>query len=226
MHRVDEPVVAPRPGAGRTARGYNGSVRTPSPTLDIRDVQVIKDGRTFFQTNRYGDVPAGNAAALGLYHEDTRYLSRLELTLDRGWPILLHASTEQNYRQIVELAYPMAPLHPSRPEQRDSVSLHRSRVLSGALFERLRVRNYGIRGQDVQLSLRFDADFLDIFEVRGLERARRGQLQPPHVERNVVVLRDRGLDGVSRATNRPSASLVAVGWSRDSVRFTRSPPPS
>ena len=170
------------------------------PAVDIRDVQVIKDDRTFFLTDRLGDVPLGNQAALGLYHHDTRFLSRLELRLDAQPPVLLHSSTEQNYWQIVELAFPVPVMDPSGLERRENVSLHRSRVLSGSLFERIRVRNFGQQQRSVSFTIEFGADFLDLFEVRGLVRERRGQAQAPSVDRNSVVLRYLGLDGQLRST--------------------------
>ena len=52
------------------------------PVLDIRDVQVIKDDRTFLVTDRMGNVPEGDTAALGLYHRDTRFLSGLRLDVN------------------------------------------------------------------------------------------------------------------------------------------------
>ena len=170
------------------------------PAVDIRDVQVIKDDRTFFLTDRLGDVPLGNQAALGLYHHDTRFLSRLELRLDAQPPVLLHSSTEQNYWQIVELAFPVPVMDPSGLERRENVSLHRSRVLSGSLFERIRVRNFGQQQRSVSFTIEFGADFLDLFEVRGLVRERRGQAQAPSVDRNSVVLPYLGLDGQLRST--------------------------
>ena len=75
-------------------------------TTDIRDVQVIKEDRTFLLTDRFGDVPVHNEAALGLYHRDTRFLSALELTVNGQKPLLLHSSTDRNYSQVVELACP------------------------------------------------------------------------------------------------------------------------
>jgi hypothetical protein len=69
--------------------------RTGTAT-DIRKVQVIKDDRTFLVTDRFGDVPEGNTAALGLYHMDTRFLSALKLEVNDIQPLLLHSSTERN----------------------------------------------------------------------------------------------------------------------------------
>ena len=80
--------------------------RKPPPVTDIRDVQVIKHDRSFFLSDVHGDVPKGNTAALGLYHRDTRFLSRLELSMNRSRPLLLHSSTERNYSQMIELAFP------------------------------------------------------------------------------------------------------------------------
>jgi glycogen debranching enzyme len=167
---------------------------------DIRHTQVIKDGRSFFVSDESGDVPADNSAALGLYHRDTRFLSRLELTLDGLHPMLLNSSPEKNYHQLVELAYPMKVVDPTGMERRENLSLSRDRVLGDSLFERIRVINYGSKKRTVKIILAFEADFLDIFEVRGLARERRGQMQPPKVERHKVELGYRGLDGATRTT--------------------------
>jgi len=175
-------------------------VTKPLPAVDIRDVQVVKNGATFLLTDRYGDVTEGNLAALGLYHRDTRFLSRLDLRLNQQQPVLLHSSTEENHSQIIELAFPVPVGKSGGLEQRENMSLHRERILAGSLFERVRVRNFGREARHLVLDVGFAADFLDLFEVRGFTRERRGQLQAPAVERSQVVLRYVGLDGVTRTT--------------------------
>ena len=168
--------------------------------VDIRDVQVIKDDRTFLVTNRMGNVPEGNTAALGLYHRDTRFLSSLTLDVGGLDPILLHSSTERNYSQIVELTYPFETIDVEGVHRKENVSVQRFRILSGSLFERIRVRNFGTKVRRLRLTVDFAADFVDVFEVRGLYRERRGQLQEPRVDRSRVVLSYRGLDGEVRTT--------------------------
>jgi len=172
----------------------------PPATLDIREVQVIKDDRAFFLSDRFGDVPADNTAALGLYYRDTRFLSRLELTLNQLRPLLLHSSSERDFSQIVELVYPIRMVDFSGTARKDNISLQRSRVLSGSLYERMRVRNFGMKPWRVRVAIDFDADFLDLFEVRGFERERRGELRAPAVNGDHVVLSYLGLDGVERRT--------------------------
>jgi glycogen debranching enzyme len=126
----------------------------PGPVLDIRDVQVIKDDRTFLVTDRMGDVPEGNTAALGLYHRDTRFLSGLRLYVNRLRPILLHSSTERNYSQFVELTYPSEAIDLDGVHRKENVSVQRFRVLSRSLFERIRVRNFGTKVRKLRVTVR------------------------------------------------------------------------
>ena len=170
---------------------------------DIRDNHVIKHNRAFFLSNRFGDVPEDNQAALGLYYRDTRFLSRLELTLDDLQPLLLHSSTERNYWQIVELAYPIAVMDPQGFEQKENIGISRSRLLGDSLLERIEVANYGSEARPIRLRLQFDADFLDVFEVRGMDRrtTEPGEHQTPEVTGDSVTLNYVGADGVTRSTN-------------------------
>jgi glycogen debranching enzyme len=173
--------------------------RTGAAT-DIRDVQVIKEDRTFLLTDRFGDVPEPNTAALGLYHGDTRFLSALELSVNDQKPLLLHSSTERNYSMLVELAYPFWVVDDEGRERRENVSIQRLRLLAGPLYERIRIRNYGAQPQSLRVEIEFAADFLDIFEVRGLVRDHRGEMREPAVDRHAVVLSYRGVDDEVRST--------------------------
>jgi glycogen debranching enzyme len=175
-------------------------VPKPSSTVDLRDVQVIKEDRTFLVSDPFGDVPGDDPGALGLYHGDTRFLSLLEVTLNHLRPLLLHSSAERDYVQIVEVVYPVRRVRYEGRERKDNISLQRYRVLSGSLYERMLVRNFGLERRRIRLSIEFAADFMDIFEVRGFERERGGQIQPPRIERSQVLLSHRGLDGEVRST--------------------------
>jgi glycogen debranching enzyme len=50
------------------------------------------------------------------------------------------------------------------------------------------------------LQLTVDADFADIFEVRGVQRLRRGRRLPPQITEDTLVLAYQGLDGHVRRT--------------------------
>src|SRR6185503_19583380 len=100
-------------------------------------------------------------------------------------------------------------------------ALHLSHTLvlvGGVLHHRLRVRNHSLAAVTLPLDVRFDADFADIFEVRGTTRVRRGERLDPMPLADGLALRYRGLDGVSRRT-RLSLESPASRLSHDSLRF-------
>jgi glycogen debranching enzyme len=90
------------------------------------------------------------------------------------------------------------------------VHLSRSWILwDAACHERLVIGNYGDAPVRVRLSVEFENDFADIFEVRGFQRERRGEALAPTVGPNSVELGYRGLDGAVRRTR--------IQWSVDPV---------
>src|SRR5690606_10369070 len=63
----------------------------------------------------------------------------------------------------------------------------------GACYERIRLRNHSTEPQAFTVALSFNADFADLFEVRGMVRKRRGAVHPPVVQADRVVLGYTGL---------------------------------
>jgi glycogen debranching enzyme len=194
-------------------------IRADSSLADDR-TRVLKQGETFAVFDRYGDLHPVGRGHQGLYHDGTRHLSRLELRIESERPILLSSTvTEENAMVAVDLTNPPLRLADGSALGHDTVHLFRSTVLwQGVCYQRLRVRSYALAPVRLGLTLRFAADFVDIFEVRGLERARRGERLEPEVGRDLVVLAYRGLDGVERRSTLrfapPPAELRA-----DRARF-------
>ncbi|HMJ16624.1 MAG TPA: amylo-alpha-1,6-glucosidase, partial [Polyangiaceae bacterium] len=80
-------------------------------------------------------------------------------------------------------------------------SLHilRSKFLwQGALYEHVQIANYSAVSVEVNLALQFAADFVDVFEVRGTGRERRGTRHEAEFGESGAVLRYAGLDGEQR----------------------------
>jgi glycogen debranching enzyme len=77
----------------------------------------------------------------------------------------------------------------------------RSKILwDKACHERLRIHNYGRVAVDFVLSIEFDADFADIFELRGMHREHRGRRLEPEITDDGLVLAYEGLDKRLRRT--------------------------
>jgi glycogen debranching enzyme len=63
---------------------------------------------------------------------------------------------------------------------------------------RLRLTNFGSTAATVPLRIAFAADFVDMFEVRGMTRSARGKVMPVETARDRAVLRYTGLDDRAR----------------------------
>jgi glycogen debranching enzyme len=85
--------------------------------------------------------------------------------------------------------------------RREQIHLHRLMfVWGGAVCERLSVRNFSDRPLRVRLKLCFEADFADLFEVRGERRNARGLGAATRDSDSKVTLRYVGLDKIERIT--------------------------
>ena len=176
-------------------------IRTPASFARERDL-VLKQGDTFAVFDQFGDIRPIGLAEEGLYHQGTRFLSRLSLRFGRQRPLLLSSSvSEDNAWLTVDLTNVDVLENDVLVIPRGTLHLSRVLVLwDGILHERFVLRNYGSTPIETTLVLGFDADYADIFEVRGTIRARRGERLPTGLDGQTVVLGYRGLDDVTRHT--------------------------
>jgi glycogen debranching enzyme len=161
--------------------------------------RVIKEGETFGVFDRYGDIQPVGMGEQGVYHEGTRFLSRLEMLLSGRRPFLLSSGIDDdNLIFSVDLANPDLEF-PEAMVPRETLHIYRSKHLwGGVLYEYIRLRNFNPEAIPYELEISFGADFADIFEVRGQSRAERGTMRPVRLEPDRVVLGYLGLDDVLR----------------------------
>ena len=180
-------------------------VRASSALADDR-TRVLKSGDTFLIANRYGNIEDLGTSQFGLFHAESRHLSRFSMRLNRLQPMLLSSVVrEDNAFLAIDLTNVDSPNGATASIgdlSRGTVHVFRSQfLLPGCRYEHIRIRNYGLEPVRLVLSFGFDADFADIFEVRGSKRERRGTILPQRLEREAVVLSYRGLDGLLRQTS-------------------------
>ncbi|MGH7726447.1 MAG: amylo-alpha-1,6-glucosidase [Candidatus Eiseniibacteriota bacterium] len=190
-----------------------------SARVDER-TRVLKQGETFGVFDRNGDVQPVGLGEQGLYHEGTRYLSRLELLVEGLRPLLLSSTIkEDNSLLLVDFTNPAAPSQDGGFVNRGAVHFFRSKFLwNGAAYERLRITNYALQAVDISFSLAFGADFADVFEVRGTRRVQRGRLRDPLVESDRIVLGYEGVDGRVRSV-RLEFEPAPADLSGEAARF-------
>ena len=164
---------------------------------------VLKHGDTFGLFDHYGDIHPHGLGEQGIYHEGTRFLSKLDLRIGRKRPMFLSSAARSNNELLaIDLANPDLPVENGLFIQRGTIHIFRSKFLwQGVCHERLRLSNFGLNSAQIQLYLEVDADFADIFEVRGARRVRRGVRHEPRIENDsTVVLSYTGLDEIVRST--------------------------
>ena len=172
-------------------------------SLVDRTLRTLKHDDLFGVFDKQGDCRGGEDGPDGLYFQDTRFLSGLSLKIGGMEPLLLSSVVlDDNGALVVDLAN--ADFHDSDGRvwlQRDTIYAGRMKFLCGATcYERIRARSFGPIGRKVPLELAFDADFADLFEVRGERRARRGALTVALLDARTVRFRYEGLDRVARTT--------------------------
>src|SRR5690606_28027163 len=172
-----------------------------SDRVDDR-TRVLKNGETFAVLDRRGEAHALGRGELGLFVRGTRMLSRLELEIDGHRPLLLASTlrcdaalltvdlTNPDVRRGEQLVLENGWLHVERTLE----------LLDGGLDEQIVVTSYAQVPAEARIDLIADADFADIFEVRGFERRRAGERLPVPPEPDALVFAYRGLDGVERRT--------------------------
>lgn len=164
---------------------------------------VLLHNDTFAVFDRYGDVLPIGAGEQGLFHNETRHLSRFEMRICGQKPLLLSSGTrEDNVMLGVDLTNPNLQLSSGDELLRGTVHVYRARFLAeGTCFDRITVRNFGSIPVDLDLTFLLAADFADIFEVRGQKREHRGKILPEEIEPAGIVLSYQGLDRVVRRTH-------------------------
>jgi glycogen debranching enzyme len=178
---------------------------------------VLKSGDTFAVFARTGDIIGPGEQ--GLYHDGTRHLSRLTLSIGDDAPLLLSSRTSAGNDLFgADLTNPDLLEGGAVVLTRDLVHVFRSRFLSdGHAHERIRLVNYSLRPITLTLHLDFGADFVDIFEVRGTGRARRGVDLPVRLDRRAIEFGYKGLDDMVRRTRiafaPPAAEVTGTGAS-------------
>lgn len=195
------------PGTGRPggARRTSSSPRAGSPSVERyimaehgRVPSVIKHGELFLVSDTSGDLSAAQGSHHGLYAWDTRFLNKLQLTMNGRVPVRLSWTDERGYAAGMEYTNLELRTPGNPPIPQASVHLRRSRFIADRLYDRLRIRNYGEEAIDLTFRIEFGTDFADMLEVRGARRHERRTITP-RVEDGTLVFELQGTgDGYRR----------------------------
>ncbi len=167
-----------------------------------RPRRALKHDDTFIVLDSHGDIGASAGGPDGLFDCDTRFLARLELVLDDVQPLLLGSNLrDDNSALTVDLTNPDIYRQGRIVLQKDMLHVVRTIFLwRGTAYQRIGLQNHGERVASFDLTLQFDNDFADLFEVRGERRPRRGVGSSRLVGPSEVRFEYSGLDDKPRST--------------------------
>jgi glycogen debranching enzyme len=177
------------------------SFYVPATETTTRPRCTMKHDDCFLVLDSHGDIGASLGGPDGLFNCDTRYLSHFELLINGLQPLLLGSNLSDDSCVLsVDLTNPDIYYDKRIILQKNLLHVARTVfVWRSTLFHRFVVRNFGSDRVRLLLSITFDGDFTDVFEVRGVQRARRGAARTL-VEGNRADFIYLGLDGKRRRT--------------------------
>ena len=172
----------------------NSALSMPRP-------HVLKHGECFAVFDAWGDAGAAPHAAEGLFFEDTRYISYLVLAINGARPLVLSSAVrDDNSALVVDMAGPPAQGDQVRPTG-DVVHLLKTiSVGDEGLVLHLEMRNFAMVSASLQVAFEFDADFVDVFELRGTPRQKRGRRLDDETANDKAILAYAGRDDIIRRT--------------------------
>jgi glycogen debranching enzyme len=197
-------------------------------TRKVENLTLI-DGKTFLATTIGGDILPPGAPDVGFFHDDTRFLSHLELRINHQPPIVLSSNTEKSFVSQIELTTQQIRVRDSFEIEENTIHIRRQQLLDGnVLFDRFTLVNFCDKEVTLSFALLFAADFVDVFQVRGTARSVHGQYFRPVQQDQTLSFFYRGRDGIFRQTRiemKPVPSRVEEGcatWDLNLLPMKRS----
>ncbi len=172
------------------------------PHLSNTQSLALIRGKTFFASDHQGDLLPPGAPQVGLFHQDTRYLSELQLIINGHRPAVLSSTTEEgSYANRLELTVKGSVHGEGLDLPVNTVYVHREQVLEHEnLFDVLYLENFHNEVAKLRIEIIYGADFMDIFQVRGLIRGKSGQYYRQVSSDHQLIFVYDGLDHRQRTT--------------------------
>jgi glycogen debranching enzyme len=165
-------------------------------------VKVLNHADTFGIFDRWGDIRQIGEEVQGIYHSGMRFVSNLDFRINEKRPLPLSSSVkDENEILSVDLTNPALQTE-GTTIPKGILHLCRSKFIRNrACYEQIKTSKYGSEPYAFEISLQFDADFKDIFEVRGTKREQRGEItEIRHLPEGKLRICYDGLDKVRRIT--------------------------
>jgi glycogen debranching enzyme len=176
-------------------------------SLGASSQATLIEGSTFCISEPGGDILPGRPQ--GLFVRDTRVLSRWELTVDGKEPQPLSTQHEEPFSAIF-----LARMPPRAGRADSTLLVVRHRYIGDGMREDITIRNTAARTVRCVLELAADADFADLFEVKGRSKPRAAA--SVHAADSALVItsgrRDRNQELMLDGDGDPTVADGSLSW--------------
>src|SRR5262249_15782453 len=132
----------------------------PATGAATRPRRTLKHDDTFIVVDVHGDIGTSAGGADGLFHADTRFVSRLELLLNDVQPLLLGCNVRDDNTSLnVDLTNPDVYADGHLRLAKDTLHVVRTIFLwRDTAYQRFGIQNHADRAVEFSLSIGFDSD--------------------------------------------------------------------
>jgi glycogen debranching enzyme len=173
-----------------------------SVTQSIAEAVVMKNDNLYLVTNGSGNVPLSRNHGFGLYYNDCRYLNGYEFEVAGSSANVLVADDGQGFAASFEMTNPEIQVDEGLHIGMDDIGIRWERILdaeSSTLYDSFTFRNYGHDKVEIPVTMRFRAEFEDVFAIRGLLDISPGTLHEPDWDGSRLYFQYDGADRFYRS---------------------------
>src|SRR5665648_1006425 len=117
----------------------SGRVLTQGEPFVIVDVKkeklVVKEGELFLYSDIEGNVSREDISGLGLYFQDTRFLSTFDMKLFGSSPVSVSSTADRGFMSQIELTNADFMCADGTVVPQETINIRRIRVVNGKLYE-------------------------------------------------------------------------------------------
>lgn len=166
----------------------------------IINKMVIRDNELTFITQEDGEIPIAENYGYGLYYHDCRYLSGFLIRLMGTPPTQVLSSDERGFSSTLMVTNPEMKDCTGATIAKETLLGTIATVIPGCIRQSHTIRNFNTFPVTLDLTFEFDADFADMFTIRGIYPPTGAEAKPARFNGKNLFFSYEGEDKLYRST--------------------------
>ncbi len=152
--------------------------KTHTLSDSIINKMVIRDGELTLVMQEDGEIPIRENYGYGLYYHDCRYLSGFLIRLMDTPPTRVLSSDERGFRSTLIVTNPEIKDCTGTTVSKETLLGTLATIVPGCIRHSHTIQNFNTFPVTLNLTYEFDADFEDMFTIRGIAPPTSGKVLP------------------------------------------------